>query len=57
MPKTGTIHYHAQLGLSDKGCAIKELMGVTEPNIQLFGQKSRDLAPLIYPGLLDLTLV
>ena len=32
MPKTGATHYNAQLGLPDKGCAIKELMVVTEPN-------------------------
>ena len=25
-PKTGTTHYHAQLGLPDKGCLIKELV-------------------------------
>ena len=37
----------AQLGLPDKGCTIKELMGV----------KSRYLAPLGYPGLLGLMLI
>ena len=25
-PKTGATHYHAQLGLQDKGCAIKKLI-------------------------------
>ena len=25
-PKTGATPYHAQLGLPDKGCAIKELV-------------------------------
>ena len=25
-PKTGATHYHAQSGLPDKGCAIKELV-------------------------------
>ncbi len=25
-PKTGATHYHAQLGLLDRGCAIKELV-------------------------------
>ncbi len=25
-PKTSTTHYHAQLKLQDKGCAIKELV-------------------------------
>ncbi len=26
VPHTGATHYHAQLGLPDKGCAIKELV-------------------------------
>ena len=25
-PQTGATHYHPQLGLPDKGCAIKELV-------------------------------
>ena len=58
-PKTGATHYHAQLGLSDKGHAIKELV-VWWVLLNLlpcvFGQKWRDLAPLSYPRLLSLAL-
>ena len=50
-PKTGTTHYHAQLGLPAKGRAIKVMIGPW-----VFGRKRSDLTPLSYPGLLDLTL-
>ena len=50
-PKTGASHEHAQLELLHKVRAIKDL-AVT----MVFGQNRRDLAPLSYPWLLDLTL-
>ena len=51
-PKTGTTHYHAQLGLPDKGRAIKELV-VYRVLLNLiprvFGQKSREAASIYWP--------
>ena len=51
-PKTGASHYHAQIGLPDKGYAIKVLVvlwAIITLIILLFKQKRRDLAPLRYP--------
>ena len=53
-PKTGAIHYHAQLGLPVKGRAIKEWVVcwvLFIPIPRVFGQKRRDFAPLSYPEL------
>ena len=48
--KTGATHYHAQLGLLDKGREIKELV-VCRVLLNLipriFRQKMRELAPLV----------
>ena len=58
-PKTGATHYHAQLGLSDKGHAIKELIVwwvLLNLITRVFVQKRRYLASLSYPRLLDLAL-
>ena len=59
MPKKGAIHYHAQLGLlrqrsCNHGLVVRWVLLNLIPRV--FGQKRRDLAPLSYPGLLDLTL-
>ena len=52
--ETSATHYYAQLGLSDKGSAIKVL-----PNLipRVFRQKGRDLDPLNYPLLWDLIVM
>ena len=52
--ETSATHYYAQLGLPDKGRAIKVL-----PNLipRVFGQKWRDLAPLNYPLLWELIVM
>ncbi len=58
-PKTGANHCYAQLGVPDKGCAIKELIVCCVlPNLTplMFGQKRRDTIPLSYPWLLNLML-
>ena len=39
-------YYHAQVGLPDIGCAIKQLVVCW---VVLFGQKRRDLRPLSGP--------
>ena len=53
--KTGATHCHAQLGLPDKGRAIKELI-VCWVLLNLipwvFGQERRNLSLLSYPRLL-----
>ena len=56
-PKTGAIHYYAQLGLPDKGRAIIELVVcwmLLNLIFRVFGQKMRDLASLSFPPLMDL---
>ena len=45
--KTCATHYHAQLGLPEKGCAIKEKVVL---------EKRRYLALFSYPGLLDVRM-
>ena len=58
-PKQTQLIINGQLGLPAKGRAIKELVGLwVLPNLipRVFGRKRKDLTPLSYPELLDLTL-
>ena len=55
--QTEANHYHAQLGLLDKGHVIKEFIVywvLLHLIPRVFERKRRDFDPLGYPGLLDL---
>ena len=51
--KIGATHIHSQLGPPEKGLVKDKGVNLIP---WVFGQKRRYLAPLGYPGLLDLTL-
>ena len=56
-PQTGATYYHVQLGISDKGRAIKELVVcwmLLNLLTRVFRHKSRNMAPLSYHLLLFL---